>query len=147
MKLVFKYNLYKGISTLLGVGTPLITLLTSSKYFIYSPAGAISFTGVLTILIAALFLKDKLAENWKMPSEFILVSAILVIILLLEHILQPIKIVCIVTMIASGIDELTFKRLYKSCEMKMPKNAISHKILGFYFTTSKKLEKEAVQNE
>lgn len=143
MHKVARYNIFKGVSTLLGVGTPLITLFCTRSSFIYSPAGAVSFTGVVTILLAGLFFKDKIAENWKVTSVFVVSTIIFVSIILLEHILQPMKLVCLTTMIASGIDELTFKRFYKQIEEQLPECSKYHKFIGFMFTTTARLEKES----
>ena len=120
MKEVGKYNTFKGISTLLTIGTPIITLACCGDFFTERPATAISAAGVFAILIALLFAKDKLAEKIKTPSAFILSAAVLVIIVVVENIILPMKYVCIATMIASGVDELTFKRMYKALEYKMP---------------------------
>jgi hypothetical protein len=143
MASVAKYNLFKGISTLLGVGTPLITLFCTSKSFVYTPQGAISFTGVITLLLAALFLKDKIAENWKAPSVFIVACIIFVLVVMLEHIIAPIKWIALITMVTSGVDEVTFKRWYKRIEEALPETAKYHKVIGFLFTTTKTLEKES----
>jgi len=142
MASVAKYNTFKGISTLLGVGTPLITLLCTSKSFVYTPEGAISFTGVIAMLFAALFLKDKIAENWKAPSVFIVASIIFIGVIVIEHIISPIKWIALITMVTSGIDEITFKRWYKVIEASLPESAKYHKVIGFLFTTTKKLKEE-----
>lgn len=134
-----KYNIFKGISTLLSVGTPLATLFITSADFIYTPEGAMSFTGVLTILLAALLLKDKIAENWKAPSAFIVSAVLLVILIVVEHIIEPIKFVCLATMACSGVDEITFKRFYKNIEAVLPEVSKYYKHFGFLMTTSKKL--------
>ena len=136
---VAKYNLFKGISTLATVGTPIITLLCSSKFFVQRPDTAISATGIFVILITILLLKDKIAENFKMPSAFILSTVVFVLILLIQNIIEPMKLVALVTMITSGVDELTFKRLYKSIELQFPEASKSYKHVGFIFTTSDKL--------
>ena len=67
MKPVAKYNTCKGISTVLTLGTPITTLAICGAEII-TPAGKISFAGVMVILITLLFAKDKLAENFKVPS-------------------------------------------------------------------------------
>lgn len=133
MKEVGKYNTFKGISTLLTIGTPIITLACCGDFFVERPATAISAAGVFAILIALLFAKDKLAEKIKTPSAFIISAAVLVIIVVVENIILPMKYVCIATMIASGVDELTFKRMYKALECKMPQCWQAYEHFGFIF--------------
>lgn len=146
MKQVGKYNTFKGISTLLTMGTPIITLACCGDFFVQRPATAISAAGVFAILIALLFAKDKLAEKIKAPSAFIISAAVLVIIVVVENILLPMKYVCIATMIASGVDELTFKRLYKALEYKMPQSWQAYEHLGFIFAKTEDIF-NTVQNE
>ena len=59
--------------------------------------------------------------------------------MLVEHIIAPMKAVCIATMITSGIDELTFKKFYKTLESTMPNTLPNYKKFGFIFTTTDKL--------
>lgn len=138
MKPVAKYNTCKGISTVLTLGTP-ITTLAICGVEILTPAGKISFAGVMVILITLLFAKDKLAENFKVPSAFVVSIVGLMLILLIENILVPIKAVFIATMITSGIDELTFKSFYKQIEMLLPEQAKVFKKFGFIFASSEKI--------
>ena len=151
MKEVGKYNTFKGISTLLRIGTPIITLACCGDFFTERPATAISAAGVFAILIALLFAKDKLAEKIKTPSAFILSAAVLVIIVVVENIILPMKYVCIATMIASGVDELTFKRMYKALEYKMPQSWQSYEHFGFIFARTQDIfdtvQKEVNNNE
>lgn len=140
MKEVAKYNLFKGLSTLCTIGTPIITLLCCGDFLVENSKTSISAAGVFVILLMALFCKDKLAENFKMPSAFILCLIVLILIWLIESILVPIKTVCISTMITSGIDEVSFKRLYKDIEKSLPENTSSYKHIGFIFTTTNKLK-------
>ena len=137
---VAKYNTMKGVSTILTIGTPLISLACSSVEIV-TPAGKMSMTACIVCLLVLLFAKDKLAENWKMPSAFIVSGALFGLILVIENILLPLKAILIATMIASGVDELTFKRYYKTLELLFPKCAANFKHAGFMFTTSKNLEK------
>lgn len=146
MKQVGKYNTFKGISTLLTIGTPIITLACCGDFFTERPATAISAAGVFAILIALLFAKDKLAEKIKTPSAFILSAAVLVIIVVVENIILPMKYVCIATMIASGVDELTFKRMYKALECKMPQCWQAYEHFGFIFAKTQDIFDE-VQKE
>ena len=151
MKEVGKYNTFKGISTLLTIGTPIITLACCGDFFVERPATAISAAGVFAILIALLFAKDKLAEKLKTPSAFIISAAVLVIIVMVENILLPMKYVCIATMIASGVDELTFKRMYKALECKMPQCWQAYEHFGFIFAKTQdifeEVQKEVNKNE
>ena len=146
MKQVGKYNTFKGISTLLTMGTPIITLACCGDFFVERPATAVSAAGVFAILIALLFAKDKLAEKIKTPSAFIISAAVLVIIVVVENILLPMKYVCIATMIASGVDELTFKRMYKALECKMPQCWQAYEHFGFIFAKTQDIFDE-VQKE
>ena len=138
MKPVAKYNTCKGISTVLTLGTP-ITTLAICGIEITTPAGKISFAGVMVILITLLFAKDKLAENFKVPSAFVASIVGLMLILLVENILVPIKAVFIATMITSGIDELTFKSFYKQIEMLLPEQVKAFKKFGFIFASSEQI--------
>ena len=151
MKEVGKYKTFKGISTLLTIGTPIITLACCGDFFTERPATAISAAGVFAILTALLFAKDKLAEKIKTPSAFILSAAVLVIIVVVENIILPMKYVCIATMIASGVDELTFKRMYKALEYKMPQSWQSYEHFGFIFARTQDIfdtvQKEVNNNE
>lgn len=151
MKEVGKYNTFKGTSTLLTIGTPIITLACCGDFFVERPATAISAAGVFAILIALLFVKDKLAEKIKTPSAFIISAAVLVIIVVVENILLPMKYVCIATMIASGVDELTFKRMYKALECKMPQCWQAYEHFGFIFAKTQdifdEVQKEVNNNE
>ena len=135
---VAKYNVSKGISTVATIGTPIIGLVSSS-IDIVTPAGKMSITACIVCLIAFLFAKDKLAENLKMPPAFITAGIFLGIILMIENILVPLKAILIASMIVSGIDEFTFKRIYKQLESMMPENIKNYKHVGFIFTTSEKL--------
>ena len=151
MKQVGKYNTFKGISTLLTIGTPIITLACCGDFFVQRSETAISAAGGFAILIALLFAKDKLAEKIKSPSAFIISAAVLIIIVVVENILLPMKYVCIATMIASGVDELTFKRMYKALECKMPQCWQAYEHFGFIFAKTQdifdEVQKEVNKNE
>lgn len=139
MKKVCKYNLCKGVSTLLTVGTPIVTLLCYGDMFVHNSGTSISAAGMFAILFAALFLKDKIVEEFKMPPTFVLCVIILLLICLIESILVPIKSMCIATAIATCGDEFTFKQMYKNVEAFLPESTKIYKKFGFIFTTSKKL--------
>lgn len=139
MKNVAKYNIFKGISTLLTFGTPLLTLSCCGDFFVHRSETAISAAGIFAIVICLLLFKDKLLENWKMPSAFFTSLVMFILILLVESIIIPIKYVCIATLISTGVDEVSFKRLYKNIEIQLPEQASSFKHFGFLFTTSNRL--------
>ena len=142
MKRVAKYNIIKGGATLLTVGAPLATLFATSKDYIYTPEGAMSFTGILTIFLCVLLLKDKIAENWKAPSAFVVSTALFFTIIVIEHLLEPVKFVCLATMISSGVDELVLKSIYQRIESTLPEISKYYKHFGFLFTTTNNLTKE-----
>lgn len=146
MKPVAKYNTCKGISTFLTLGTPITTLAICGAEIV-TPAGKISFAGAMVILITLLFAKDKLAENFKVPSAFVVSIVGFMLILLIENILVPIKAVFIATMITSGIDELTFKSFYKQIETLLPKQTKAFKKVGFIFASSEKILSFVPQNK
>lgn len=139
MKQVAKYNTFKGVSTALTLGTPLVTLICCGDFFVHRSETAISAAGIFAIILMLLLFKDKIAEKWKMPSAFVMSTAILVLIMLVEHIILPVKYVCLATMIATGVDEITFKRFYKQIELLLPKEAASFKHVGFLFVSTDKL--------
>ena len=143
MKSVAKYNAFKGVSTALTVGTPLITLACCGDFFVHRTETAISAAGLFAILIAALFFKDKIAEKFKSPSALIISIAVLILCVLIENIILPVKYVCIATIASSGIDELTFKNWYKRIENAFPERVGDYKHAGFVFTTTQKLIEEA----
>ena len=145
MKTVAKYNICKGVSDVLTLGTPITTLLLCSDFFIHRSETAISATGIFVIIITMMLFKDKIAEKWKVPSAFVLSTAVFVLLLLVEHIIQPMKYVCLATMIASGIDEITFKQICRSLEHSLPESAALYKHLGFIFANTDKLQE--VNNE
>ena len=141
-KSVLKYNAFKGVSTLLTVGTPLITLACCGDMFVHRSETAISAAGIFAILIAALFFKDKIAEKFKSPSALVISISVLILCVLIENIILPIKYVCIATIAASGIDELTFKSWYKKVERSFPVCIDDYKHVGFVFTSTQKLIEE-----
>lgn len=138
MKQVTKYNINKGVSTVLTLGTPIATLVACGAEIV-RPAGKLSFAGVIVVLLTILFAKDKIAENFKMPSAFVVSIVGFIFILLVENILVPIKAVFLATMITSGVDELTFKRFYKEIEGLLPKQAQLFKHFGFIFASTDKI--------
>ena len=104
---------------------------------------AISAAGIFTILILLLFTKDKIAEYFKAPSAAILSFVTLILILLIENIIVPMKTICITTLIATGVDEFTFKRMYTVAQNKLPGIANNYKHVGFIFAKQQTLLEEA----
>ncbi len=144
-KTVAKYNAFKGVSTVLTVGTPIITLACCGNLFVHRAETAISAGGIFAILLSLLFFKDKIVETFKSPSALVISCVVLVLCILIEHIILPIKYVCIATIATSGIDQLTFNKLYKAIEKAFPEQAQDCKHFGFIFTTTKKLLGEEVE--
>ena len=140
MKKVAKYNLFKGVSTVLTLGTPIATLACCGDFFVHRSDTAMSAAAIFVLLIAAVFFKDKILENWKTPPVAVICLIAFILISTVESIIYPIKTVCITTMIATGVDEFTFKRMYKELEQLMPETASVFKHFGFLFTTTKKLD-------
>lgn len=137
MKKIAKYNLFKGLSTCLTLGTPIVTLASCSELFIHRSETAISAAGVFAILFSILFFKDKIMENIKIPSPFVISVIGLIIIVMLESIIYPMKIVFIATTVITCIDTFTFRRIYKNIEYDLPKDVDKYKHAGFIFATSK----------
>lgn len=142
MKTVAKYNTFKGVSTALTVGTPIVTLACCGEMFVHRSETAISAAGIFALLIAVLFFKDKIAEKFKSPSALLLSVVIFIFCILVENIMLPVKYVCIATIAATGIDEVTFKRMYKAIELGFPKQAEQYRHFGFVFTNTQTLIKE-----
>lgn len=140
---VAKYNITKGISTVLTMGTPIITMFCCGDFFVKDTGTAISSLGVLTLLFVLLFTKDKIAENWKAPSTMIVAGIIFVFTTMIKNIITPIQIVAGFTFLAGALDEATVKSLYKRYELLLPTNAKVHKHFGFIFSTLSKLQEES----
>lgn len=138
--MVAKYNTYKAISTLLTVGTPMATLLACGDSFLQSPKSTVSAAGVFMLLFSILLFKDKMLEHFKMPSATIIALVILILVMLIENILAPIKVMCIMTIAASGIDKLTFDPMYHAIEKAMGEEAQIYKHFGFLFCKSTTVE-------
>ena len=140
MKTVAKYNLLKGVSTGLTFGTPIVTLACTGDFFVHRSDTAMSAGAMFVLLICLFFAKDKIVEHFKMPAPAIFCAICLGIIVMIEHIIYPMKIVCIATLITTGIDEISFKRMYKNIENNVVDINKANKHLGFMITTTKKLE-------
>ena len=136
---VGKYNIFKTLSILITCIPTLVVAFSYSDVIVCSSGASISSAGIIGIFIAFLFLKNKIAENFKMPSPFVAAAILFGIIILIEQILLPVKFTCLTVMIACGIDELSFKRIYKRIEFLMPEKSKAYKHLGFYIVKSKTL--------
>jgi phosphatidylserine synthase len=136
MQTIGKYNVFKGISTALTVGTPIVSLASCSELFIHRSDTAISAAGVFAILFAILFLKDKLMENIKIPSPFVISLIGLVVISMLESIIYPMKIVFVTTAAVTCVDTFTFRSIYKRIERMLHEKIDSFKKFGFIFGTT-----------
>ena len=143
MKDVGKYNIYKGVSTVLTLGAPIVTLFACGDFFLERSDRTISAAAVFTILIVLLLGRDKLAEKMKFPSAFVLSLGVLVFITIVESIIYPIKIICIVTAITSGLDKITFEHLYKNIEVVLPDIYKGFMHFGFICTTTDNLQAAA----
>lgn len=139
MKTVAKYNTFKGISMALTGATPILTLVSCGDFLVKNSGTSVSAAGIFVLLIVAILFKDKILENFKLPPAFIICGLVFVLICMIESILLPVKTVCLTTMVATGIDEFTFKRLYKKLEFKFPEEAKSSKHFGFICASSKNL--------
>lgn len=140
MKTVAKYNLFKGISTLLTTGTPIITLAACGETFVTEPKASLSAAAIFAILLSLLAFKDKIAEKVKSPTTFMVSMITLIFILIVENVLLPVKFVCIATICTSGIDELTFKKLCENIKLKLPKEYEQYLHAGFIFCKTQTLE-------
>lgn len=136
---VAKYNICKGVSTALTLGTPAVTLLCCGDFFVHRSDTAMSAAGMLVLILSLFFAKDKLAENFKVPAPAVLCAALLVLVVMIENIIFPVKIVLIATLCATGVDEFTFKNMYKRIEHKLPENYKDYSKFGFIFTSSSSL--------
>ena len=147
MTKVAKYNLFKGLSTVCTVGTPIATLAMFGNFFVEQPSRTMSATAVFAILIAMLFFKDKIAEQWKTPSAFVVALVLFIVIELVENILIPMKYVCIATMVMCGVDEFTFKHFYKAARAGLPEDTKAYEHFGFIFSSYENIMKEAKAKE
>lgn len=139
MGTIAQYNLYKGISTALTIGSPLVVLACCSEFFVHQSETAISAAAAFAILISLLFTKDKIMENIKFTPAFVVSLVIFIFVLIVENLILTLKIVSLTSVITCLIDELTFKQWYKTIEITLPDEAATRKHFGFYFTTSKNI--------
>lgn len=139
MKLVGKYNTFKGLSLAISAGVPLTTAALVSDFFVETTTTSISTAGVIALLICGLILKDKLLEQFKSPTAFKISVALLMIVLLIESIIMPMKYVLIAAVVALGVDTIFFKRMYTITESQLPEKREMYKHLGFIFCKTETL--------
>lgn len=146
---VTKYNICKGVSTALVLGTPIITMFCCGDFFVGDPGKSVSSLGVLTLLFVLLFTKDKIAEHWKTPSAMVIAAIVFILCSMVKNIIVPIQIVSGLTLCAASLDEITTKSLYKRYELLLPENAKAHKVFGFIVVSLEKLleEEKELKNE
>lgn len=144
---VAKYNTVKGVSTALNLGAPFATLLACGDFIVEQPSRAISTAGIIVLIIALFLVKDKILEALKIKPVMVFSGLVLILACLMESIIEPVKIVCIVTVAMSGIDVLTFERWYKSLEKQLPELAQDKKHLGFIFAKTQTIMEEASKQE
>lgn len=137
-----KYNISKGVSTVLTMGTPIVSMFCCGDFFVKKTSASISAVGIVCILFVLLFTKDKIAENWKVPSAMIVAGIIFALTSMVKAIIEPIQIISFVTFIACTLDEATVKSLYKRYELLLPASASVYKKFGFIFATMNMLNKE-----
>lgn len=138
MKSVAKYNIFKGISTLLTVGTPVVTLACCGDFIVHRTDTAFSTAGVIAIIFSAYMLKDKIAENFKPPLWAACLIGI-VIIEIIKSIIMPVEIVLITTAAATGLDTVTFDKFCKQMYKHFPESTEEKTHFGFIFTHTKTL--------
>lgn len=138
MKSVAKYNIFKGISTLLTVGTPVVTLACCGDFVVHRTDTALSAAGVIAIIFSAYLLKDKIAENFKPPLWAICLIGI-VLIEIVKSIVMPVEIVLIATAAATGLDTVTFNKFCKQMYKCFPESVETKTYFGFVFTNTKSL--------
>lgn len=142
MSNVAKYNVFKGVSTLLTLGTPIVTLACCGNFFVERSDRAISAAAMFAILLSLFFVKDKIAENFKMPAPFVLCIIMIVLITIVKNIMLPVEAVCWATLVMTGIDEMSFRSMYKKIEKKLPEKALERKKFGFIFAKNKHLTED-----
>ena len=142
MKSVCKYNIFKIVSLILSIGTPLFTSILFSDFLVTTTNTSISTAGVIILLICVLIFKDKMLEELKTPTALKVCAVTLVFIFVIESIIIPLKWILIVTTIALTLDTLFIKRIYTNLEVDLPKNYIKYKYFGIIFCRTDKLTGE-----
>ena len=147
MKPVAKYNTCKALSTVLTVGTPIATMACCSDMFVHRSDTALSAAAVFAFLLSALFIKDKILNFIKAPSALVISIIGFVFCVVVGNIIDTLRIVFGITMLACITDELTFKRMYNAVIYGLPENYVQFEKFGFLFTHSSTLLPEEVNND
>lgn len=141
MSTLKKYNICRGVSTLLCVGTPITVAAINGQLLVDRPSKAISLTGIIAILLVGLFCKDKLLEQLKTPTVAKVCLAIWLCIQLFRNIIEPIEQIVFYTFIVAFVDELTLKRMYNNYKtLLLANNIIKTEYFGFIFSLLSKEE-------
>lgn len=143
MKSVAKYNICKAVSTVLTVGTPIITLACNGDIIVESSGKSMSAAAVFAFLLSLIFVKDKLLEFIKSPTALKVAIIGFVFCVVVGDLIDTLKIVFALTIAASVVDELTFKKIYTSLTYNFPENYKQYEKFGFLFTTSDNLYKDS----
>lgn len=144
---VAKYNITKGISTALTMGTPIVSTLCCADFFKQNAGTSISGLGILALLFVLLFTKDKLAENLKVPSAMVVAGIVFVLTTMVAQVAQAVQVISGATFIAASLDEITCKKLYKALEQRLPDISQTHKFFGFMWVKYDTLLKEQGEKE
>lgn len=147
MKRVAKYNTCKAFSTVLTVGTPVATMACCGDMFIHRSDTAISAAAVFAFLLSLLFVKDKILSFIKSPTALKISVIGLVCCVVLGNLIDTLKIVFFMTILASVVDEITFKRIYNNILFGMPEKYEQFLKFGFLCTTTKKIEELETKEE
>ena len=139
MKEIGKYNLFKALSIMLTVVPPLFVAYCFGNMIVYDTRASISLAAIIAIITALFFLKNKILENFKVPSIFVIALILFILLITVEQIIVPAKWVCGTVVICCGLDELIFKRIYKRIEALLPQKREAYKHFGFYFCKTSKL--------
>lgn len=147
MKPVAKYNTCKALSTVLTVGTPIATMACCGDMFVHRSDTALSAAAVFAFLLSMLFVKDKILDFIKAPSALIVSIIGFVFCVVVGNIIDTLRIVFGVTMLACITDELTFKRMYNAVIYGLPEDYKQYAKFGFLFTHSSTLLPEEVTDD
>ena len=146
MKRVAKYNTCKAMSTVLTVGTPIATMACCGDMFIHRSDTALSATAVFAFLLSMLFLKDKVLDFIKTPTALKVAVIGFVFCVVVGNLIETLRIVFGMTIAASAVDELTFKRIYNNRVLGFPESYEQYKKFGFMFTTTENLDALEAKN-
>lgn len=140
MTRVAKYNTCKAVSMVLTMGTPIVTLFSCSTLYIHRSETTLSAAGVLMFIILGFLFKDKLLENFKLPSPLIFCLCGLAFSLMVQSIMTTIIYMFATSVIATGIDTFTFRSVCKKYDILFPKKTEAYKHFGFIFAKNSTIE-------